>query len=231
MPRHLASRVAIVLAIVSAPTPALRAQVDHDFGVWTMLLARGSFDSVSPALGDVRWWLDIQPRFTESADQFLVRPGLGYQLTDNLSGWLGYAWVRTWLPQSTRVDEHLVWQQLLWTPRTEAFRFVVRPRLEQRFVETGSDTGWRLRQFVGASYPLPGEPRLALAAYDEIFFSLNDTDWGAQSGVSQNRLFAGLTWQLSEEATIGAGYLNLFLNRRTTDRMNHLISINLFLTF
>ena len=68
----------------------------------------------------------------------------------------------------------------------------MRTRFEQRFVESGNDTGLRLRQFLRAQRELPGCPPLMLVCWDEIFFDLNDTDWGQSSGFGQNRIFAGL---------------------------------------
>jgi hypothetical protein len=48
-------------------------------------------------------------------------------------------------------------------------------RLEQRFVDGDGQAGWRFREFVKASYAFPSASRFGLAAYDEVFFDLNDT--------------------------------------------------------
>ncbi len=101
-------------------------------------------------------------------------------------------------------------------------------------METGSETGWRLRQFFKATYPFAPESRLGLAGYEELFFDLNNTDWGADTGFAQNRFFAGLFWKLdpSGRTTAEIGYLNQFINNEgKSDRMNHILSINLFLKF
>jgi hypothetical protein len=91
-------------------------------------------------------------------------------------------------------DEHRIWQQLIWSKPLNGINFLSRTRLEQRFRDDGSDTGWRLRQFMKAAYPLPGNPNMSLVAYDELFFGLNDTDWGTRSGFDRNRLFLGVGW-------------------------------------
>ena len=52
--------------------------------------------------------------------------------------------------------------------------------------DDGNDTGWRLRQFFKASYALLGNPHVSLVGYDELFFGLNNTDWGATSGFDRN---------------------------------------------
>ncbi len=82
------------------------------------------------------------------------------------------------------------------------------------------------------SQPLAFQSRLRLVAYDEIFIAFNDTDWGAQSGFDQNRLFAGLGWQFQKGINVEAGYLNQFVRRRGRDNlMNHILSLNLLLRF
>lgn len=69
----------------------------------------------------------------------------------------------------------------------------------QRFRDDGDDTGWRFRQFFKLVYPLPDKPDVSLVAYDELFFGLNNTDWGVESGFDRNRLFLGAGW------TVGRG--------------------------
>ena len=158
----------------------------------------------------------------------------GYAFAEDATAWLGYAWIQTTLQPSGHSNEHRIWQQVTWSPRTGPISLLVRPRLEERFLSTGDDVGWRFRQFFKATYPIGHQDRLFLAAYDEVFFDLNDTDWGQHTGFSQNRLFAGLGWRLDPDggAALEMGYLNQFINKRSQDdRMNHILSINLFLTF
>ena len=131
-------------------------------------------------------------------------------------------------------DEHRIWQQALWAGPIERVRFQSRSRLEQRFVETGSDVGWRFRQFFKGSYPFAFERRLALVGYEEAFFDLNDTNFGQRAGFSQNRLFLGLGWSIDEARhwTIELGYLNqLILRNALNDSMNHILNLNLLLSY
>ena len=237
MARRLRFVGATWLFLLAATSPAeARSSVDHDAALWLMLFGQGRFEESERTLGRLRWWLDIQQReFGDGSDQTLLRPGLGYQMDDATSVWLGYAWIDTSAASGPTTNEHRIWQQLLWTMqlwqgRARPSVLTSRTRLEQRFLDNGDDVGWRARQLVKLTRPFDFEPRLGLAAYDEIFFNLNDTDWGASSGLDQNRLFAGLAWTFDEARrfTLEVGYLNQFLYRSgSEDDMNHILNINL----
>jgi len=45
----------------------------------------------------------------------------------------------------------------------------------------------------------------------EPFVDLNDTDWGGDSGLAQNRASLGLGWRVSDKLTVEAGYMNQFI--------------------
>ena len=208
------------------------ADVIQDSGEWFALFAQGDlFSEEEPP--SWRWWFDGQARFFDDFDGFgqsLVRPGIGYKLNDSTTVWAGYAWVHT-SPAGEDFDESRVWQQLTWTHKFEPTTFDWRSRLEQRFLETGDDTGWRFRQLIALRRPLDCAPTFTLVAWDEFFFHLNDTDWGARGGFDQNRLFLGAGWKPSKEATwrVEAGYLHQYIDRATQpDVSNHLLSLNLF---
>jgi hypothetical protein len=180
-----------------------------------------------------RWWFDGQLRYFDDFDGFgqsLLRPGVGYELTEKLTAWAGYAWIHT-EPLDRAFGEHRVWQQLTWSEKVDSATFDLRSRLEQRFVETGSDTGWRFRQMAAFRRPLASGSQYTLVGWDEIFFHLNDTDWGARDGFDQNRLFLGAGWKPTPDHAwrLELGYLQQFINRAAQpDVANHLLSLNLF---
>jgi len=223
---------ALLLFLVSLPIPG-RAEVENNAGVWLMGLGQGSLAPLSPKLDRLHWWLDAQARFRDDVDGFhqtLLRPGLGYATTEHSVLWLGYAWIRTSPAETPNEDEHRIWQQWTWSIASDHISTLLRSRLEQRFPDTGQDVGWRFRQFVKLSHPLSFAPRASLVAYDELFFDLNATDWGADPGFAQNRLFAGFAWRLDDAGRwIGEiGYLNQFIDGGPgPDTMNHLVSLNL----
>ena len=208
------------------------AQVTDDGGAWLALFSQGDVGE-----SRFRWWFDGHARFLDDTDGFnqsIVRPGFGYALTDHAAVWAGYGWIRTSPLVGPDFDEDRVWQQLTWSRRHEALTLALRSRLEQRFIETGSDTGWRIRQLVRLQHGLPASQHFTLVAWDELFIHLNDTDWGAESGFNQNRVFVGLGWTPGPKAKwrTEIGYLNQFIRRKSAgDRYNHILSVNWFWTF
>lgn len=203
-------------------------------GLWLMGLGQGGLGFIRPELEEVRWWMDVQGRWRndgESLDAVLVRPGLGYALTERITLFAGYAWVENDPRRRKPFSEHRIWQQLTWNVPAERFALQSRTRLEQRFID--EETGWRLREFVKLTVPLRSDRRLFLSAYDELFFDLDETDWGQRPGFRQNRAFLGLGWVLDEarQVSLEAGYLNVWLDPRGQDRLNHILSLNVFLNF
>ena len=229
-------RITAALLLLTLAVGLARAETDDDQGLWLLALGQGPIGSADQAPAKLRWWLDVQARFSNEADglgQTLVRPGIGYAINDHTSLWLGYAWIRTSPSSGPDFDEHRIWQQLIWSKPLNKVSFLSRTRLEQRFRDDGSGTGWRLRQFMKAAYPLPGNPNVSLVGYDELFFGLNDTDWGARSGFDRNRLFLGVGWRLGKSGhNVEIGYLNQYTDAASgNDLMEHILSLNLFMNY
>lgn len=223
----------LVFAVTSWIGTSASAQTTHDFGSWFATLAQGRI-----ADSNVKWWFDGHLRYLDDAggfNQSILRPGVGYQISDNATVWLGYGWINT-LPASGApvFDESRIWQQLSWSDKFDCGTISLRSRLEQRFVETGNDTGWRYRQFAKLLKPLPICDQLSFSVWDEAFFDLNSTDWGQNASLSQNRAFVGLGWQFQGDNAprLEVGYLNQFIRRRSADdRNNHILSTNYFWRF
>ncbi len=224
-----------IMALFACSASSLRApaQTREDAGLWFAAFGNGKFESRGED-SPLRWWLDAHYRLLDDAggfNQSIIRPGLGYALGNNHVLWSGYAWVRTSPISGADFDEHRMWQQSTYAPSVGDWSFLHRSRFEQRWVEIGDDVGLRWREFFRAQWVFRKSPQLSLVAWDEVFFNLNDTDWGAKAGFDQNRAFLGFGFKPSEDARarIEIGYLNQFIYRRgATDGMNHILSINLF---
>jgi hypothetical protein len=228
--------ITAALLLLTLALGPVQAETEDDEGLWLLALGQGSLGSADQEPARLRWWLDVQARFSNDADGFsqsIVRPGIGYEIADNTTLWLGYGWIRTSPTSGKDFDEHRIWQQLIWSKLLNGVSISSRTRLEQRFREGGNETGWRLRQFFKAAYTLPGSPDISLVGYDELFFGLNDTDWGARSGFDRNRLFLGVGWHVGESRhSIEIGYLNQYIdNASGNDLMEHILSLNFFLNY
>ena len=220
------------LAFVAVLSQQSFAQTVDDVGQWNALFAQGKLGQNSDSR--LKWWFDGHLRFTEDADGFnqsIVRPGIGWGLNENSALWAGYGWIRTSPINGDDVDEHRIWQQWTWSERYGCTKVALRSRFEQRLVESGDDTGLRFRQFFRAQRSLPTCPPLTLVCWDELFFNLNDTDWGQSSGFGQNRVFVGFgikRWSSSKWRT-EIGYMNQTINQNgPINRSNHILAINLF---
>jgi hypothetical protein len=222
-----------MLVLLTAVVPA---QTVDDGAVWMAWLAQGRLADGESTPGRLRWWLDAQQRQRdegEHADLSLLRPALGYALTDRMTLFAGYAWIATDPPRRDEFVEHRAWQQLTWNLPLWGLTVQSRTRLEQRFVETDGDTGWRLREFVKTTVPLTRDKDWFVSLWDELFWDLGDTDWGQRTGFRQNRAFAGLGAFLdaAHRVSVEVGYLNQWVDRRGDDKLNHVLSIMLLTTF
>ena len=126
------------------------------------------------------------------------------------------------------MHEHRGFQQILWLDRVENFTLSTRHRLEERCPDTGHDVGLRSRHLFRATHPLGTLKPLYWSLWDEVFFNLNETDYGAKTGLDQNRTFAGFGWQWTEVTRSEIGYLHHFVRRPGgDDRVNHVLSLTM----
>lgn len=225
-----------LLLVVLSLTGAAHAKTSEDFQTWGNITATGSLDVMSPKLKNFKYWLEGQGRFglnTSDFSQAILRPGLGYQLNDQASIWLGYAWIPTDEPfTKTAFDEHRLWEQFLWSDKFSFGTLTNRSRLEQRFIPTGSQVGWRFRQMFKASIPMPFAPSFSFVASDEYFVNINKTNYGADDGFDQNRAFAGIGYNFDKHIKTEIGYMNQFIRKANNpDRMDNILSVNLYLNY
>lgn len=196
----------------------------EDTGVWFGVSVTAKVPSSSNTPGPWRVWTDGQLRFGDDGSTFsqgIVRPGIGYAVGRGWTLWAGYAYIRTEPPYSSRTTtEHRIWQQASWSGAIARTALSSRSRLEQRFVSTGSDTGWRLRELVKVTQPLGSTSIWSAVVYDEFFVNLNSTDYGASAGSDRNRFFIGPGIKLSKMVVAELGYLNQYTFSATGNTRN-----------
>lgn len=236
---------------VSPPVHLLRV-VTHAFFMTAAVAASGAtikdhntWDavSISGPLGQAvdpayPWWyaLDVQNKFANNSRklaQSTWRAGLNYNLNAHWTAYAGFGFTPTDTPLTSKPNRELRWtQQIGWTGRAGAYTLGARLRVEERHYNTGDDWGVRTRYQVRASHPVPGCPSLSGLVWNEYFYNLNDTDYGARHGYDQNRLFVGTGWKLSEITRTEIGYLHNYVHRPgKDDRLNQTISVSLYLAF
>ncbi len=210
-----------------------------DFRLWTPVYLTVSLPSKFIA------YMEVNPRLADDVtnlDQLLLRPAIGYQLTENLSIWQGYAWVGNFNqahtpPQSPFFEENRIFQQVNYTHKFSSLKFLSRTRLEERWIEHADGTAVRFRQMLRLAYPLPIAPDWALVSYDEIFINLNTvgvpTGKGPGAGIDQNRFFLGINKTFSQYFNVDMGYQNQMLNSRNlpgnANLINHIFLLQFFI--
>ncbi len=233
-----AGLLVLVLVLVHVPRSAVAHGVDHQYQTWLGVFAQG------PIVGRVVFQGDLHYRVYSDLSPFLaiVRPGVAYEIRRGMFVTVGYAWTPSWRQPDQAagdfVDEHRAWEQWQYEfPLAGgALRLQLRSRLEERVRPgVGGDLGLRFRQMARVSIPLGRGGRWLVAAWDEVFFGLNDTDWGQRLGFDQNRVFCGAGWWFAPGAArVEVGYFNQHLRRPSNpagDLSNHALMINTYLTW
>jgi len=216
-----------LLIVFQIAGSAAFAETIHDARLWMNVTGQGRMAHES----HWRWYFDVQNRDRNSArdiDQFVVRPGVGYVLTDRFSLWAGYAYTANFTAAG-KVYENRTWEQMTWSPAASS-PWTLRTRVEQRFFQGSDRTGWRGRQQVRFAHAIKSRPSLSAIGWDEVFFHLNTTS-RSQPGLDQNRAFGGIGIKLNSKVRLDVGYLNQFVHSEPANRMNHVLSGVLNLSF
>jgi Protein of unknown function (DUF2490) len=137
----------------------------------------------------------------------ITRTGVGRRLTDRTTLWGGYAWIAK-PPAEGVTHEQRIWEQFSATfPEAGAFTPSMRLRLEQRFQDGWADNSHRLRMMGRAVRPLSDNRSWSLVGWNELFVTLDDTEFGPWQGVDQNRLFGGVLRQFNQKVGLELGYM------------------------
>lgn len=153
---------------------------------------------------------------TNNFNQLLLRTGLNYHIKPSAIATLGYGYIATdgtfdEPPGSPDSREHRIFEQFILTNSVWKIAIEHRYRLEQRFLDPGSDTQHRARYRLQLTLPLSSV--FFLNFYDEVFLNLQDEVFG------QNRAYAALGLRLSPIATLQLGYLKNHFPGAAFDRL------------
>lgn len=198
---------------------------EDDFGSWFMYFGTNKIAD--------RWSIhtEAQFRYYEMASNFnqtLLRTGLNYHINPDAIATLGYGFIDTDptftefdeissnnLVRNNSISEHRIFEQFILKNKVWEFKFEHRYRLEQRFVQnnyTGeSSTLHRARYRIQMTLPLTDI--FFLNFYDEIFINLQDSAFG------QNRAYAALGVNVTEDLSMQFGYLKNHFTGANFDRL------------
>lgn len=192
---------------------------------------------------------DAQLRSTDGWDRvnaILLRPGLNYHLNKTWTFTAGYALIpnrRNIGAVSSLLPEHRIWQQALLSHRLKNIALSNRFRFEERFLpkaaiagddlETdGFNKAFRFRYFVRSLFPLASGNSFAkgpfLALQNEVL--LNTGDKSAVNGKTfdQNRLYGAVGYRLPGKLDLEVGYMNQYINTRTSFTNNHILQLAVY---
>ncbi|WP_437373583.1 DUF2490 domain-containing protein [Maribacter litoralis] len=198
---------------------------EDDFGSWFMYFGTNKIAD--------RWSIhtEAQFRYYEMASNFnqtLLRTGLNYHINPDAIATLGYGFIDTDptftefdeissnnLVRNNSISEHRIFEQFILKNKVWEFKFEHRYRLEQRFVQnnyTGEgSTLHRARYRIQMTLPLTDI--FFLNFYDEIFINLQDSAFG------QNRAYAALGVNVTEDLSMQFGYLKNHFTGANFDRL------------
>jgi hypothetical protein len=197
-------------------------------------------------LGSGPWGLHLeaQMRLSEYGDdwqQYLLRPGVNYQISPHLMATVGYAYVKTYpygeLPSLDSFPEDRIWEQLAYTHTWAGIDWTHRLRLEQRYIGELSPDGRggydvdnyryenRIRYMLRAQVPLSSDKKWYAAIWDEVFFNFGSNVVG--NDFDQNRAFIGIGRKVSDSTKIELGFLEQTLLKRGGENWenNHTIAL------
>ncbi|MFS4456704.1 DUF2490 domain-containing protein [Maribacter sp. 2304DJ31-5] len=215
----------LILLIVLAGSMAITAQDTGEkrLGSWHMYFGT---NRISKKLSI---HTEAQLRYYQQGENFnqlLLRTGLNYHINPNAIATVGYGYIDTDpsfedFTEQDNSTEHRIFEQFILKNKVGEFLFEHRYRLEQRFLrslDTRSDpeqnikkTEHRARYRLQLTLPLTDI--FFLNFYDEVFLNLQDDVFG------QNRLYAALGVNVTENLSIQAGYLKNHFSALNFDRL------------
>ena len=238
---NISKRTLILNAVLFAHSTSSFAGgpgTDDIFGTWSAITLQGDLKAVSPNLDKVKWLVINQMRTRDDSAQGtrfsenLLFGQVGYQVTSTTSIWAGY--VHNWIYPLNKpsYQESRPYQDLLWNQALGAnFKLMSRTRLEERINETTGNVGIRPRQLIQASHPLPFMDGLSAYLGDEVFFYVNQNNFGKQ-GFSENRVLSGLIYEFTPKIVLDLGYLGQYVDNKTGNNLfTHNLQTNLRVTF
>ena len=226
--RHSARLLSCAAALSMALIEAAPAAASEDTQYWQTLTVTVAFPDNFKVQNEAVFRTSDAKGFYEVENTFAV----GRKLNKVVTVWLGYVFDPQYDHGSFTRREHRFRQQVNFDgfAKLGKVKLSGRVRLEERWREGQTGTGWRLRPQVKASLPLSGKVNLAVSS--ETFINLNNTAFQTTDGLDRMRNAIALSVPLGKKVTVEAGYLNQHTFRPSAvDASDHVFTVGLSASF
>jgi len=233
MQKSLVSLLLMLLFVTSAQAQT----INNMFGFWGSVTLKGDFKNFSDQLDNFRWQVMNQSRTRDDSasgsrlTENLLFSQVGYQLNPHTSIWIGYT--HNWIHplNNPAFQESRTYEDFVWKQNIQDFKLLSRTRMDQRINQSNGKTGYRARQFLTISHPLPFARDVSAYVGDEILFYFDKNSFGKQ-GFSENRVSAGLSYQLNKSLGFDLGYLGQYISsKQGSNLFTHNLQANISYKF
>jgi long-subunit fatty acid transport protein len=211
-----------LLMLISAFTVEAQVNGEEKLGSWHMYFGTNRISN------NLSIHTEAQLRYYEQAENFnqlLLRTGINYHFDPNAWATFGYGYIVTdgsfeEFPDETNSIEHRIFERFFLKNKVWEFNFEHRYTLEQRFLDFGDSNDVQHRMRYRLQMTLPLTNTFFLNFYDEIFINLQDDIF------DQNRLYAALGVNVTENLSVQAGYLKNHFTGAHFDRLQIGVTYN-----
>jgi len=184
--------------------PAINVTGNFGGKINVNLFSSTTIDAVNERIGGIE--------YPATDFQFYLQPSVIYVHSPQLNFAASYTYQRNNPFQDNFVNEHRLWQQVIYAMPLGAGKLNQRLRLEERFIENRVTSKYpyftRARYQIGYNQPLQGRTLEAhefyLNTYNEFYFSLT----GAKNATySENWTYGGVGYDLGNLGRFEVGYL------------------------
>jgi hypothetical protein len=184
--------------------PAINVTGNFGGKINVNLFSSTTIDAVNERIGGIE--------YPATDFQFYLQPSVIYVHSPQLNFAASYTYQRNNPFQDNFVNEHRLWQQVIYAMPLGAGKLNQRLRLEERFIENRVTNKYpyftRARYQIGYNQPLQGRTLEAhefyLNTYNEFYFSLT----GAKNATySENWTYGGVGYDLGNLGRFEVGYL------------------------
>lgn len=216
-------RIAAPLLLGFSAAPALASS---DTQYWQTLSVEGMVNDRLVLSNETVLRMGGPRGFYEIEDNIM----LGYKVNPHLTLSLGYTHDPNYFQGSFTVMEHRLRQQVsIGKLRLGRATLSARLRLEERWREGQSGTGWRLRPQVKLAVPLTGHTMLIVS--HESFVDLNTVGFQTKPGSERMRNAIAISQPLSKHLNIEFGYMEQHgFVANAPDTNNHVATMSLSLS-